>query len=190
MKCSNCGKKEANFMYTEIINGVKKEVRLCSDCAKKLGYLDNMSFNMPFEFSNFFGDFLNEYDSLMPSLFTERPRALKCSNCGTDYDEFLTTGQFGCSNCYDVFQDRIEPLLRQLHGDTKYLGKRSGNKLSKININSDKEDVKEDNKISSLKRRLKEVIKEENYEEAAKIRDEIKALEEKEKEEKEKGDNK
>lgn len=181
MMCSNCGKKEANFMYTEIINGVKKEVRLCSDCARKLGYLDNMSFNMPLDFSNFFGDFLNEYDSLMPSLFAEKTKALKCSSCGTDYDEFLTTGQFGCSNCYDVFQDRIEPLLRQLHGDTKYLGKRSGNRLSKMNVNLEKEEVKEDNKLSTLKRNLKEAIKVENYEEAAKIRDEIKAIEEKEK---------
>lgn len=181
MMCSNCGKKEANFMYTEIINGVKKEVRLCSDCARKLGYLDNMSFNMPLDFSNFFGDFLNEYDSLMPSLFAEKTKALKCSSCGTDYDEFLTTGQFGCSNCYDVFQDRIEPLLRQLHGDTKYLGKKSANRLSKINVNLEKEEVKEDNKLNTLKRNLKEAIKVENYEEAAKIRDEIKAIEEKEK---------
>ena len=185
MMCSNCGKKEANFMYTEIINGAKKEVRLCSDCAKKLGYLD-MSFNMPLDFSNFFGDFLNEYDSLMPSLFTERTKALKCSNCGTDYDEFLTTGQFGCSNCYDVFEDRIEPLLRQLHGDIKYLGKKSGNKLSRIKIDdTNKENLKDDSKIENLKRKLKEAIKVENYEEAAKIRDEIKVLEEKQK-----GDNK
>ena len=57
MMCSNCGKREANFMYTEIINGVKKEVRLCSDCAEKLGYFENMSFNMPsldFNAINFF----------------------------------------------------------------------------------------------------------------------------------------
>jgi len=71
MKCSNCGKKEANFIYTESINGIKKEIRLCSDCADKLGFLD-MSISMPnIDFSNFFGDFLNEYDTLMPSIFSE-----------------------------------------------------------------------------------------------------------------------
>lgn len=26
MKCQNCGKEEANVRYTQIINGVKKEV--------------------------------------------------------------------------------------------------------------------------------------------------------------------
>ena len=37
MLCQNCGKNEANIRYTQIINGVKKEVALCSNCAKKLG---------------------------------------------------------------------------------------------------------------------------------------------------------
>ena len=182
MMCSNCGKREANFMYTEIINGVKKEINLCSNCANKLGVLD-MSFNMPsLDFSNFFGDFLNEYDSLMPSIFSDKVKTLKCTGCGMDYDEFLSTGKFGCSNCYEVFQDKIEPLLRQLHGDTKYLGKKSGNdfKAVKVQKASTKEAVKDENKIEVLKEKLKDAIKVENYEEAAKIRDEIKALEEKE----------
>jgi len=183
MMCSNCGKREANFMYTEIINGVKKEINLCSNCANKLGVLD-MSFNMPsLDFSNFFGDFLNEYDSLMPSIFSDKVKTLKCTGCGMEYDEFLSTGKFGCSNCYEVFQDKIEPLLRQLHGDTKYLGKKSGNDFKAVRVQkaSTKEVVKDENKIESLKERLKDAIKVENYEEAAKIRDEIKALEENEK---------
>jgi len=182
MMCSNCGKREANFMYTEIINGVKKEINLCSNCANKLGVLD-MSFNMPsLDFSNFFGDFLNEYDSLMPSIFSDKVKTLKCTGCGMEYDEFLSTGKFGCSNCYEVFQDKIEPLLRQLHGDTKYLGKKSGNDFKAVRVQkaSTKEVVKDENKIESLKEKLKDAIKVENYEEAAKIRDEIKELEEKE----------
>ena len=36
MKCQNCGKNEANFQYRQIINGKKKELILCSECAKKL----------------------------------------------------------------------------------------------------------------------------------------------------------
>ena len=41
MLCQNCGKNEANIKYTQVINGVKKEIALCEDCAKKLG-LDNI----------------------------------------------------------------------------------------------------------------------------------------------------
>ena len=208
MMCSNCGKQEANFMYTEIINGVKKEINLCSRCANKLGVLD-MSFNMPnLDFSNFFGDFLNEYDSLMPSIFSGNGmRTLKCNGCGMDYEEFLHTGKFGCSSCYDVFQEKIEPLLRQLHGDTKHLGKRTMNNVKKVSkideLNFEKnneeiEEEKETDKLEYLKEKLKEMIKVENYEEAAKIRDEIKELETKNEKKKknsrktntEKGENK
>ena len=91
MKCSNCGKNNTNFVYTEIINGVKKEIRLCNECAERLGFLD-MSLNMPsLDFSNFFEDFLNEYDdlALMPSIFTQKTNTLKCNKCGTEYDDFL-----------------------------------------------------------------------------------------------------
>lgn len=179
MMCSNCGKKEANFMYTESINGVKKEIKLCGDCAKRLGFLDNMSFSMPsLDFSSFLGDFLNEYNGLMPSLFTEREKALKCSECGMNYDEFLRTGKFGCSNCYDVFQQEIEPLLKQLHGDTRFLGKKSNNNFEEINLKN-LETVEEtgNTDIEILKEKLKKAIKVEDYESAAKIRDEIKELE-------------
>ena len=37
MKCQNCGRKEANVKYTQIINCVKKEMNLCEDCAKEIG---------------------------------------------------------------------------------------------------------------------------------------------------------
>ncbi len=179
MMCSNCGKKEANFMYTEIVNGVKKEIRLCSDCANRLGFLDNMSFSMPsLDFSSFLGDFLNEYNTLMPSFFTEKEKVLKCSECGMDYDEFLRTGRFGCSNCYDVFQQEIEPLLKQLHGDTRFLGKRSNNNFDGEKLkNLETVEDAGNTKLEILKEKLKKAIRVEDYEKAAKLRDEIKELE-------------
>ena len=175
MMCSNCGKREANFMYTEIINGVKKEVRLCSDCAEKLGYFENMSFNMPsLDFPSFFGDFLNEYNTLMPSIFSGREKAITCSRCGMEYDDFLKSGLLGCSNCYDVFQDEIDPLMRKLHGGARFLGKKSSNKR-KFNLDDLKTVEKvSDNKLENLKEELKQAIR---VEKAAEIRDEIKKLE-------------
>ena len=46
MLCQNCGKNEVNFKYTQVVNGVKKEMALCEKCAKELG-LENMDFNIP-----------------------------------------------------------------------------------------------------------------------------------------------
>ena len=62
MKCENCGKNEANVKYTQIINGEKKQLFLCSECSEKLG-ISNINFNMPIDFSSFLGDFFNEMNT-------------------------------------------------------------------------------------------------------------------------------
>ena len=46
MKCQNCGENEASFRYTEIINGVKKEIALCDECRKKLGFNRSYSYRI------------------------------------------------------------------------------------------------------------------------------------------------
>ena len=61
MMCQNCGKKEANFHYTQIINGEKKEIKLCSECAKQMG-LDDFEMPMAMDFSSLFGDIFQQYE--------------------------------------------------------------------------------------------------------------------------------
>lgn len=213
MLCQNCGKNEVNFRYTQIINGVKKEMALCDKCAKSLG-LESLDFNMPINFSSFLGDFFDEGTSLLPS-FTKQ-ETIQCDNCGMTYDEFINSGKFGCSNCYDIFADGLNNVLKNIHGSDTHIGRRS--RLTSAEKNKVKEDVKkakgefrkvendassseEENnqndkannskskdkklelerekqeKIKNLNISLKQAIKEERYEDAAKIRDEIKELE-------------
>ena len=106
MKCQNCEENEANFRYTEIINGVKKEIALCDECRQKLG-LQGLDFNIPINFSSFFGDFLNEYDNSGVFPMLAKPKQLKCDSCGMTYDQFMKEGKFGCSNCYSIFDAKI-----------------------------------------------------------------------------------
>ncbi len=175
MLCQNCGKNEANIRYTQIINGIKKEIALCSDCAKKLG-MDNLE--LPFNLNSFLGDFFNDYaeTEFMPMLQTNE---LKCKNCGMTYDEFINTGVFGCSQCYDVFSNPIDSLLKNLHGTSKHIGRLPNGKAEKITVEADsgdKEKNKESDKKKMLERDLEKAIKEERYEDAAKIRDELKEM--------------
>jgi len=183
MKCEKCGENTANVKYTQIVNGVKKEMHLCEQCAEELG-IGNMSmnFDMPFDFSNFFGEFLNEYnDGFMPTLAL--PKTLKCDKCGWSFDDFIDNGKFGCPSCYDTFEERIDPILKRLQGSNRYIGRgtKNANPENELKIDDTnkkaKTEEKKENKIDSLKERLKQMIKEEKYEEAAKIRDEIKKLE-------------
>lgn len=177
MLCQNCKKNEANVKYTEIINGEKKVLMLCEECSHELG-IDNINFNMPIDFSSFFGGLLEEgYDEnrLMP-VFGE-VKTLKCDNCNMTYDEFINKGKFGCPNCYDVFSKRIDSILRRIHGSSEYLGRKTiDNEAKKEKIKTtNKKDTKKDEE-EKLQEELKKAIEEERYEDAAILRDKINNL--------------
>lgn len=179
MLCEHCKQRNANVKYTQIINGIKREVFLCDKCSKELG-VGEVNFNMPIDFASFFGDFLNEYnEAYMPILSKQKP--IQCDKCNMTYSDFVHDGKFGCSHCYDVFSENIDPILKRLHGSNRYIGRKAIQ--TETTQNKIKETKKEENensvesKIRNLKLEIKKMIKEEKYEEAAKIRDEIKKLE-------------
>ena len=187
MRCENCGNNEANVKYTEIINGVKKEMHLCEECAKELGIGRDLSFNMNMDIPSFFGEIFNEYNSLnlLPSFGSLKEE--KCNGCGMTYDEFSSTGKFGCQSCYDIFSYRLDPILKSIQGNNRHVGRKARTIDSSIVKKMEekkeelktkpKEKVKEMDKLSKLKEDLKKAVKEERYEDAAKLRDEINSLE-------------
>ena len=66
MKCENCGKNEANFVYRSSINGRTEEHHLCQACAEKLGYTQRFFEQRPSIMDSFFGN--NGFFGTMPSL--------------------------------------------------------------------------------------------------------------------------
>lgn len=170
MLCQNCNKNEANVRYTQIINGEKKEMFLCEKCSKELG-INNI--NIPIDFSSFFGDLLQEYEAPNFIGLNGGLQELKCDNCNLTYNQFLDTGKIGCKKCYDTFSEKINPILKRIHGSNKYLGRNAKNVKSNILENIENHPIKEEKK-ESLEQKLKKAIEEERYEDAAKIRDEIK----------------
>ena len=187
MVCENCGKNKATVRYTQVINGEKKEMYLCEECSEKLG-IGNMDFKMPISFSSFLGDFFDEFekDAYMPEL--NPIKQLKCDRCGMTFEEFMNTGKFGCSNCYDAFQSKIDPILKNIHGNNRHVGRLGDiapiSELEGKDIKPEgntaegrEEVVEEKSQIEKLQTELKKAIKEERYEDAARLRDEIKELE-------------
>lgn len=186
MKCENCGENEANVKYTQIINGVKKQMSLCEKCAEKLG-INDMEFNIPISFSSFLGDVFDIYEDTLPEII--KPKTLTCDKCNMTYDEFLQTGKFGCEECYEVFKTKLDQILKNIHGANKHVGRIGSfnnssesfenvenSKNDKINEKNLKVQKNEKSKIEELQERLKQEIKEERYEDAAKTRDEIKKI--------------
>ncbi len=185
MKCDNCGKREATVRYSENINGRRRELHLCEQCSQELG-IDRMDFNMPIDFSSFFSGMLEEFEGsdFMPMFDTVKD--LQCKNCGYTFEDILNTGKFGCANCYDTFESRIEPIIRKMQGSSQHVGRLGKVTEHKLNTkpNVKKKIQKQDsqkNEIEQLKEKLKKAVQEEKYEEAAKLRDEINAKENKNK---------
>ena len=181
MKCQNCGKNEVNYRYTSIVNGVKKELALCSNCASKMGV---EGFDMPdfiSDFNSFLGDFFNDYaeSALLPSMHSEE---IRCKNCGLTYNDFIKTGLFGCSNCYETFKNPINSLLKNLHGTSKHIGRKailSNNTIEKNYKQKEEKKSKPSDKEDELRRELDKAVNEERYEDAAKIKAEIDKLKKK-----------
>lgn len=84
------------------------------------------------------------------------------------YSQFSKIGRFGCSSCYKYFNDRLDPLFKRVHGNTVHVGKvpkRTGGHIQ----------VKR--KLDDLRRELQYRILQEEFEEAAALRDQIRELE-------------
>lgn len=178
MKCQNCGENEANVRYTQIINGVKKEMALCDECSKSLG-LQSLDFNIPISFSSFLGQFLEEDNNILDSIVSQNE--LKCDKCDMTYNEFMKNGKFGCDNCYTAFANQVNMILKNLQGNDKHIGRKynliESTSEEKVENKQNLVSKENDNKTDKLKKDLKKAIEEERYEEAAKIRDEIKKIE-------------
>ena len=133
---------------------------------------------MPINLSSFLSEFFeNAEDTFLPEL--TKVNELHCDQCGMTYDEFTHTGKFGCANCYDIFSNKIDPILKNIHASNRHVGRKgkiATTKLNKEELQKEKTQHTTSN-IEQLKEKLKQAIKEERYEDAAKIRDEIKKLE-------------
>ncbi len=163
MLCQICQKRPATVHYTQIIDGKKVELYLCEQCASESNKLNIM---FPFNISNFFsGLVLPESES---HYITSPSSDNACEICGMSFENFKQEGKLGCENCYEMYRDKLTPILKRLHGSTRHTGKVPG-RLS--------ESIKMSKEIEILKRQLDEAIKKEEYEEAAKIRDKIKVIE-------------
>lgn len=157
MLCGSCGKNEAYIHYTKIINGKYKEEHLCEECALK-----NYDFDSTFSMNKLFTGLIDGYKDNK-----EVKDELKCDFCGLSYSKFSKDGKFGCGQCYETFKDKLDPLIKGLHGHNIHRGKIPANSSEKIHLKRE-----EDN----LQIELEKAVKMEEFERAAEIRDELKQL--------------
>ncbi len=159
MNCENCGKNNATTHIKRVINGVVTEKHLCSVCAAEYGYSKFEQNGIANMLASMLGDFTHS---------EKISSAQKCGCCGASFYDIVETGKVGCPECYNEFYNQLLPYLKRLHGSVKHMGKVPNNAPLTV--------VKDD-ELTELRRRLELLVKEEKFETAAQVRDEIKMLE-------------
>jgi protein arginine kinase activator len=157
MTCDVCKTNAATVFLTQIVDGQMKKVNLCESCSKEKGVTDPTGFAL--------ADLLL---GLGAAQEIEKGSGQKCPACGFTQADFKKTGRLGCPTCYETFGEALGSLLKAMHKGTVHAGKIPSRQMRTLHF---------DTQLKSLRKDLQRAVKEENYESAARIRDEIKHLE-------------
>jgi protein arginine kinase activator len=157
MKCQNCP-KTATLHITEVLGESQyEELHLCEDCAHKYLYDPQPAKAAPKASEK------EETDEA--GIIGGR----QCEVCGLKFIDFRNSGRLGCPHDYTSFQTELAPLLEGIHGSTKHSGK-APRRLPQTRQNQQE--------LTKLRKQLHKAVVEEAYEEAARLRDQIRQLEE------------
>ncbi|MFB1051346.1 UvrB/UvrC motif-containing protein [Paraliobacillus sp. JSM ZJ581] len=169
MECEECHERPATLHLTKVVNGEKNEIHVCEHCAKEKGYIDYDE--EAYSIHNLLAGLFNYEATVSKSkpVNDQHQKGMCCPKCGMTYRQFTQIGKFGCASCYETFADYLNPIFRRVHsGNITHDGKipnRQGKYLRKKQL------------MQEYKSKLKDLIENEQFEEAAVMRDKIKALE-------------
>jgi protein arginine kinase activator len=158
MQCCICKEKPATVHLTQIVGDKMQKLDLCEDCAKAKGINDPTSFAMA---DLMLG--LGAAQEVEQALGAE----LKCPRCGFSQADFKKTGRLGCPECYKTFAEGLSGLLKTMHKGTRHMGK-SPEALRQTRDRADR--------LKTLQKKLTKAIETEDFELAAQLRDQIKAM--------------
>lgn len=156
LKCDLC-EQPATVHLTQIVNNKINKIDLCEKCAQEKGVTDPNGFSLA--------------DLLMKGPQADSPAPLKtgtkCPSCGCSEHDFQKTGRLGCPDCYETFAESLLPLIKKMHRGTHHTGKVPVRALARKTLLE---------KIQMVEAKLKDAVTKEEYEKAAKFRDQIKEL--------------
>lgn len=159
MLCDICKKNVATVHLTQMVEGKTKKVDLCEACSKEKGVDDPTGFSL--------ADLLLGLGAAQEIEHASGGVEIKCPHCGFTQADFKKNGRLGCAECYKVFSEGLETLLKTMHKGTRHVGKVP-------QVYKQSQDLAD--KLKSLQKKLEKAIAEENFETAATLRDEVKVL--------------
>ena len=161
MLCDVCKQKKATVFLTQIVKGEMQKVNLCEGCSKEKGVTDPTGFALAEKLLGFgHGEKIETV-----------PQERICPACGMPHTTFRKTGRLGCAKCYTVFGDGMDNLLKAMHKGTRHIGKVPAGRTA-----ARPAPPPVDNSLTEMRAALEAAIAMEQFEEAARLRDEIRSL--------------
>jgi protein arginine kinase activator len=163
MKCDFCDSKASVFL-TQLIDGQMKKVCLCEPCAKERGVTDPTGFSLA---ELLLGGVAPKPQPIQT--FASSSATRRCPTCGFSIEDLRKVRRFGCSDCYPTFSEEVGQMLHGMHKGPTHIGKIPGGLVARQVLHK---------RLEDLRTLLNDAITSESYEDAARLRDQIKSLEE------------
>lgn len=164
MQCDQCGERPAAIHLTQIVDNTVTTVHLCETCAAEKGVQSEASV-AKFPLS----DFLASMGKGAAGALPQGTDSGQCEFCSGTLQTFRETGRLGCPHCYNSFEPHLRTLLRRLHGASRHVGK--------VYLSPAEAPDTRKPSTTALRDHLRRAVEAENFELAAELRDQIRALE-------------
>ena len=158
--CEECKTNEASYTISVMVGGEITTRHLCGDCMAKMN-MDIASGNIKSLLSTILSAITGD---IAPG---SAEKEVTCPRCGMTLSEFTRTGHLGCPKCYEAFREQLQPMLLQIHGRVQHAGRQP---LSTA------EEQRKRSATEQLQRQMEQAVALEDFETAAKLRDQIRAL--------------
>jgi protein arginine kinase activator len=162
--CTACQKAIATIVILDLSEGaLAGQHHVCSACAEQLGVASPKA-------PKFSADMLEDLLGGLKQPRARAPRTEACPGCGMTPADFRSKGRLGCPRCYESFRAELLPLLQRIHESQSHTGRLPA-VLAAAPAPTD------ERTLTDVRRRLEDAVRGERYEEAARLRDELRRLE-------------
>jgi protein arginine kinase activator len=169
MQCQRCGERPAVIHLTTIVDNTHTEQHLCEACAAQQGIQTEASL-AKFPVGDLLGSLSKGSATQLPAV----DATTRCEACGATLQDFRDTGRLGCAQCYETFESSLRTLLRRVHGASRHMGEPYVTPGSGDPTAEDPEGIPD---LAAVREQLRRAVEAENFELAARLRDQIRSRE-------------
>ncbi|HYW51739.1 MAG TPA: UvrB/UvrC motif-containing protein [Gemmatimonadaceae bacterium] len=160
MICDTCRERDAVVHLTQVVEGAVTQVHLCEKCAADKGVETTVAAPKT--------PLTSLLQTVQQQMATSSSDQARCAFCQATYKDFRASGRLGCARCYSTFETQLRDLLQRVHGGTRHAGRQYGPPAP--------DQLQRASTVLELREQLRRAIELEQFEQAARLRDQLKEV--------------